>query len=564
MNKIMEGIKGVFRRLMESAREYPLETALCLTYFAVYVFRSSIETALKGYGLNVDAEQFFVWFVPQIILCFTLHKFKDRNKFAQCLYYLSWFIWIPLLLWVSNPNEWSVGISYLLACIALVIGTEKMDNPSFGKNAISVAIKLGEGLLVGVIIWALILALVASVDFLFSLSLKERWYTYPSIFNWLVFTPLLCCSLLNAPAVIDKGKNLLRILIDRVLSISLIIYAIILYCYFIRILLQWELPDGGVAYMVLGFLCVALICYLLRLQLENRHYEWFFRAFPAIAIPPLVLLWIGTIRRIGEYGLTDARFYLLVLSALVTVFVAMLIKERTRRFQLMALVLAVSAVFFTFIPGIRARDFGIRSQMSRLEKLLPEVLEDGKFPMIADYLELAKDTVRCKQIEESYGAWLYLKGQMDSTAFSQHFGSYGDYQINLWDLRIAKQGKSQSSIISEDVYEEINGPQPKLWSMKDIPGNIDLGPYTQIVHEVYKQADSLGLAFCSESNHADTLLYCPVHERLKKTDDNTPAKDVLIYENGHYKAVFWIITDKNGYPSNLISSMSVLFKLPEK
>lgn len=202
--------------------------------------------------------------------------------------------------------------------------------------------------------------------------------------------------------------------------------------------------------------------------------------------------------------------------------------------------------------------------MSRLEKLLPEVLEDGKFPKIADYHELAKDTVCCKQIEESYGAWLYLKDQMDSTAFSQHFGSYGDYQINLWDLRIAKQGKSQSSIIPEDIYEEINGPQPKLWSMKDIPGNIDLGPYTQIVHEVYKQADSLGLAFCSESNHADTLLYCRVHERLKKADDNTPAKNVLIYENGRYKAVFWIITDKNGYPSHLISSMSVLFKLPEK
>jgi hypothetical protein len=43
-----------------------------------------------------------------------------------------------------------------------------------------------------------------------------------------------------------------------------------------------------------------------------------------------------------------------------------------------------------------------------------------------------------------------------------------------------------------------------------------------------------------------------------------PAKDVLIYENGRYKAVFWIITDENGYPSSLINSMSVLFKRPDK
>ena len=137
MNKIIVGIKDLLRKLMTGVREYPLETALCLTYFAIFVFSSSIRTALKVAGLNVDVSQFFVWFFPQIVLCFTLHKFKDRSRFWTCLYYASWFVWIPLLLWASKPNEWSVGISYLLACIALIIGTERMDNPSFGKNALS-------------------------------------------------------------------------------------------------------------------------------------------------------------------------------------------------------------------------------------------------------------------------------------------------------------------------------------------------------------------------------------------------------------------------------------------
>lgn len=564
MESVFIKLENRVKSLANSLREYPLETVLCVTYFLIWVFRVSIGSALKSSGLSVDVEQFFVWFVPQFVLCLFLHKFKDWHRLLAILYYISWFVWIPLLLWCSRPGEWSIGISYLLAFIALFIGSRKMDNVAFGQDIIGVGIKLAEGLLVGFLLWGIIYAVVASVDFLFGLSLKEGWYSYPSVFNWLVITPLLCCSLLSDYSGFTKVENLLQIVVDRVLSTALVIYAVILYGYIFRILVKWELPNGGVAYMVLAFLCVALVCYLLRLQVKSRHHEWFYQFFPAISVPPLVLLWIGIFRRIGEYGITEDRFYLLILAALVTLFVTMLVWERTRRFQLMVLILAASAILFTFIPGIRARDFGIRSQMSRLEKLLPEVLEDGKFPKIADYHELAKDTVCCKQIEESYGAWLYLKDQMDSTAFSQHFGSYGDYQINLWDLRIAKQGKSQSSIIPEDIYEEINGPQPKLWSMKDIPGNIELGPYTQIVHEVYKQADSLGLAFCSESNHADTLLYCPVHERLKKADDNTPAKDVLIYENGRYKAVFWIITDKNGYPSHLISSMSVLFKMPEK
>ena len=70
-----------------------------------------------------------------------------------------------------------------------------MDNIAFGKNAISVAIKLCEGLLVGMIVWAIIYVLVASVEFLFDLTLNSNWYSYPSVFNWMVFTPLLCCSL---------------------------------------------------------------------------------------------------------------------------------------------------------------------------------------------------------------------------------------------------------------------------------------------------------------------------------------------------------------------------------
>lgn len=539
--------------LVGSLKEYPLESALCITYFLIWVFRVSIGNALKGAGLNVNVEQFYVWFVPQFVLCFALHQFKDRHRMLAILYYLSWFVWIPLLLLRSNPNEWSIAISYLLAGLALIVGTEKMDNERFGHHIIEVTLKLAEGLMIGMLLRGIIYAVVASIDFLFDLSLKEGWYSYPSVFTWLVITPLLCCTLLSDYSGLTKVEKLLRIVVDRVLSTALVIYAVILYGYIFRILVKWELPNGGVAYLVLAFLCVVLVCYLLRLQVKNRHYEWFYKFFPAIAVPPLVLLWIGIFRRIGEYGVTEDRFYLLVLAALVTLFVTMLVRERTRRFQLMVLVLAASAILFTFIPGMRARDFGIRSQISRLDKMLPDVLEDGQFPKIVDYHKLAKDTMQCKYIEESYGAWTYLKGQMDSTAFSQHYGSYGDYQINLWDLRIAKQGNSQS-----------NCPQPKHWSIKDAPGNIDLSSYTQIVHEVYKQADSLGLAFCSESNHADTLLYCPVHERLQKADESTPAKDVLIYENGSYKAIFWIITDKNGYPSNLINSMSVLFKRPEK
>ena len=119
--------------------------------------------------------------------------------------------------------------------------------------------------------------------------------------------------------------------------------------------------------MVAIFMALALLCYLLRLQLEKRHFEWFYKAFPAIAIPPLILLWIGVIRRISDYGITEPRFYVLLIAILLTIFTAMLVKKKTRNFQLMTLILAAALILFTYIPGIRAKDFERRSQAGRIE-----------------------------------------------------------------------------------------------------------------------------------------------------------------------------------------------------
>lgn len=509
MGLIVTNLENRVKSLANSLREHPLESALCVTYFLIWVLRATIGNALKSSGMDVDVEQFFVWFVPHFFLCYFLHQFKDRHNLFGIIYYISWFAWVPLLIWCSEPDSWSVGTAYLLAGVALIIGTKKMDNDSFGQYIVSVAIRLAEGVAVGLLLWLVFLAIYESVTFLFSLALPEECFEYPSVFIWMVITPLICLSLLNGASELEKGEKLLRIMVDVVLSTALVIYAAILYAYIIRILSSWELPKGGVAYTVLGFLCVSLACYLLRLQVEKRHYEWFYKAFPSLALAPLVLLWIGVFRRIGEYGLTEARVYLLVVSALMTLFVGMLFSERSRRFQLMALILAASAFLFTYVPGIRAKDFGRRSQQARSEERISEVKDEVPFQ---------KDTTNTSDDVSLSTPWLSL-GDKDN----------------------------------------------RVWNLKDCSKEIDLGPYTQLVQDFIKQEDSMGLAFCNESNPADTLLYCPIRERIAKADENTPPEEILLYENGRYKAIFWEFSIHEAKPDRVLAiTKCVLFKTPEK
>ena len=344
--------RTLLRGLAGSLKDFPMEALLGVAYFLIFIFRNKFET--------------LAWFFPHFVLLYTLHKFSRNRKLLKIPYILSWFLWIPLLLWGPKDPGWDLGIAYILALILLIIGEKPMDNESYGRNILDMALKVALGFFIGALLMGIVTAIISSVNFLFDLHLKDEWLSYPNAFIALVVIPLLCCRSASRPSIDTKDNKLLQIVIDYILSPALVIYAAILLIYIVRILLKWELPNGGVAYLVLSFLGISLLCHLFRLQLEKRHFEWFYKFLPAISLPPVVLLWTGIIRRVGDYGLTEARLYLIVLAALATVFLIMLTKERSRNFQLMTLILAAAAILFTYIPGIRAKDFEVRSQRNRL------------------------------------------------------------------------------------------------------------------------------------------------------------------------------------------------------
>lgn len=543
MGKLKDRIAALGRGLAGSVRDYPLEMLLGLVYFLVYVFDRTISVKIPG----AYPEGLLSWFFPHYVLLFTLHQFSKGRPVVKVLYVLSWFLWIPLLLWGHGKWEWAVGIACLLAVILLILGDRRMDDVPYGRHILRTTGKVASGFLVGGLLILIVSAVLYSVNFLFALHLREEWFFRPVVFIVLVILPLLCCHFLaGRPADVIPAEpapsRLLAIAIDYILSPALVIYSLILYVYSFLILVHWELPEGGVAYLVLSFLVVGLACHLLRLQVQKPHFEWFYKAFPAIAVAPLVLLWVGIIRRVSEYGFTETRIYLVALAALVTVFVGMLVSRRSRRFQLMTLILAGAAVLLTFIPGLRARDFGLRSQQARLERLLPLVLENGKPLEATDFEVMKADSTRLEAFRSALPVWNYLKSEMDKDAFQAKYGALGDFQA-VDDARI---------VSDQDLVEEGE------WIV--LPGRVDLGGYRHYVPKsCYHYAeDGEAAIFFADTSKRDTLLVCPIRERLEAfaaardsaeaapgtapRDEGAAApENVLIYSNERYMAVFEMI-----------------------
>lgn len=96
------------------------------------------------------------------------------------------------------------------------------------------------------------------------------------------------------------------------------VYLITLYLYAFRILLQWKLPDGTVA--VLITISMALLLFVLFVlgpwarKEESGKEQDILRILPWLLIPLLVLMSVGIVRRVSDYGFTVDRVYLILLN----------------------------------------------------------------------------------------------------------------------------------------------------------------------------------------------------------------------------------------------------------
>ena len=252
------------------------------------------------------------------------------------------------------PPVWVGSVLALLALFIVFGGIQRIAHVS----AVLVPI-----MAIGYLVLGMLELIIVSLDLLLLKSNSSRLYLIPMHLVTYIVIPMMCLHFFSEQDSDLKLKRFVNTCVNYIFTPALIVYAIILYIYIFKILINWELPQGGVAYMVGTFCTLALLCMLVSPALEKKTFNWFYRFFPAIAIPPIILLWIGITRRLSEYGVTTVRAYLVIFAILLTVFIAMTAFRKTRKAQWMVIMLGVVLAVFTFIPGITAKDFGLRSQI---------------------------------------------------------------------------------------------------------------------------------------------------------------------------------------------------------
>ena len=540
-------LKSLLQQLLQSPRHFPVEAALGVVFFIIAVLNTEAILSCSKDSLrpkSVVNDDILWLFIPLVVLSFWLQRVNRKAYFA------SFFLFLPLMALDLKPFLWnySFAFTYVVAAILLVVGNRRMDNRPFAAHALHVVTQIFFGLLITGILNLAVVVISCSFFYIFGISEPRHFYGYITQFIWFVLAPQVCCTLVRQNEFeTNEPAKVLRLILNFILSPAVIIYTVILYSYFVKIVFEWDLPKGGVAWIVMGFITVALIGRMAQSILSQRYYDWYYRYFTLIAIPPLIMYWIGSIYRISLYSFTESRFYLLLAGGLMTLFVLMQWKERTRRYQLMALIFGATIVLFTYIPGISAKSIGLHCQEQRLIRLISELeltdTKTGKLKDSIDIKHIMQDSQLCKKYQDVSDVISYVRDEIGEDKFKEQYGEWTHSKYNF-----------ERDIVIPDDDTCIKRQKP-----------VDVGEYRMVLptdkYELLYNGDTVTVKFSDDK----TVLSYPINAMVSK--DTTflhHPEQLLTYHNDSILLVLESIYIDSSSVTSVGQFSYLLFKKPAK
>ncbi|MBR5664981.1 MAG: DUF4153 domain-containing protein, partial [Bacteroidales bacterium] len=501
-----------------------------------FLFRHLSETVLLLYALvAIIFDNHFTgdnpcWVTAAYVIpflfvaAFSLQFIRERHLLWQILYYILPlliipFFFVPSLEHFVKDGNYFIWVMVLLPLWMLLLPF-RIPNRPFSNRMLHTAWSVLVPLFFGGVACLLLYLMEVSVELLF--NVEGRWaYDDSAMVIMALLVPLLFLGMMENEREMKLAK-FFENLLHWVFTPALLLYTLLLFLYAGYILFLWELPKGNVAVMVFVFCLIAMIVKLLRQFTEKQPFSWYFNAFSWISLPLLLLFWVGCIRRISDYGVTESRYYLLLCGLLMTLYVLLFLFRNRRGYFLLvgtAFLLVLAAVC---IPPISAKACSIRSQEQRIRQTAAELgilNDDGT-------LKLGKpsvaDSVYAKQHRIIYQSLEYLydnKGNMEQfgiefpSEYSATLSETTKDYVTSWredDLIEATNHYTNFSVHFYDIKGGILMPVTGRYDSVYVSNNSVLPKNNDKSEKIYVKNNRL--YFPCGFIHQDTLL----HHQLRK------------------------------------------------
>lgn len=256
-------------------------------------------------------------------------------------------------------------------------------------------------LLASLMLGAGISLILISVGYLFELTISPKLYADTWILSMGLLFPIYIFANLSREFDFDEEEcsgfpQGISFITNYILAPLMLAYMAILYAYFIKIILQWELPRGNLGWMITTFGSIGILTKLIAYPIRDkgtRLLSLFDRYFYYALLVPIILLALAIGVRINQYGVTEQRYMVVLVGIWFTIVsLATVIKRAQFHIKYVPMVLALLSLFATFGPwGVAEVSFN--SQISRFESLLlkNQLLINGRLHKTDDESQIPFD-----------------------------------------------------------------------------------------------------------------------------------------------------------------------------
>ena len=418
-------------KLKNAITQAPVEIVVSTFYWIVIWLDIARITDIRQFG----------WTFP---ICFCM-IYAINHWTCQKTYRWAYFasiIIVPLFWWWQpDPEHPSYIVALIISQLMIFLRQGCFTDEPYVRNVIHYIGDVLFALLIATLVWLLSLAIFYSITYIFEIweSLERHFTSYSSTIAFIFICPLLFVAF-NIPRT--REPLIVRfadLVVNYILTPALLIYTAILYVYFVKILVLWSLPKGGLSYMGISFIAILLIGKSVQPLLQKRIYHWFYGHYSWWTLPALVMLWISIIYRVSEYGLTEARVYLVLTAIFITLSTILFFTRHDRNYTPLTIVATGMLALFTYIPGLSANDLGVNSQVKRFktaEKCLM-ALSPGE-----DSLRIIEGNVMYHSITYVHRAKTYHYRYQESDSLTREILGFANSQVMLDSLFTpAEQGK---------------------------------------------------------------------------------------------------------------------------
>lgn len=447
--------------------------------------------------------------------------------------------------------------AHLLVSYAPFIGTN--DKDGFWQFNKTLFIQFLNATLYSATLYVGLLIAVETVKYLF--GIESRFFIEIDLFLIVscFFHTIFFLSKIPKPDEVHSDyPHGLKVFTQYVLLPLEVVYLVILYAYVGKIVTQWQLPQGRVAYLVLAFsvagIFALLLLYPLRQNTEERWLKIFGRRYYLALLPLIVLLFTGIFRRIDDYGVTENRYIVAVLALWLSAITFYSLSGKRDDIRWIPISLSVFCLLLPIGPWnifLVSRD----SQLKQFEHILSKNqmldasrhLAQKKTVTVEDRQQLMS-IIRFFRDRELPGLEPYFAGvKQGEKRDGQHY-SIMENTLDRYAIAMKTDNEARYMSFSSQTSRDSSGATISGFDRMIFIDGIDNDTISDGKIEVVKQDSGKVLAIFRGNKQVVTWNVVEKVRALQAVYGNESVElpqDSLILSQANYKMVFRILSSSN-------------------